>query len=56
MSGLLDRFTEPSSYAGLSVLLGSIGLNLNPGYMQALTYGLCAIACAASVFLKEKGK
>jgi hypothetical protein len=50
---LIDRFKEPSSWAGIGVLLSTIGVNVPSGLVQAISL-LGAGACVLlSVLLKE---
>ena len=54
MQYLIDRFKEPSTYAGLTALLAAFGVNLDPGLLQAVFAVATALAGLASVFVKEK--
>lgn len=47
MYKILDRFSEPASYSGLSGVLIGLGIQVNPGLMQTGIYlaaGLCGLA------------
>lgn len=50
---LIDRFKEPSSYAGLTAALGGFGITLPAGYLQTISYLGAGICLALSIFLKE---
>lgn len=54
MKKLLDRFKEPSSYAGLAAILTAIGIQVDGDILQAGTYILAGIAGVVAVLLKEK--
>jgi len=53
MKILLARLQEPSTYAGLAVLLGLVGVNLPDAKFQAITHAVAAIAGALAIFLGE---
>jgi hypothetical protein len=48
---LFARFTEPSTWAGLSVLGAMLGLN--PAYLTSVHGVITAAAAAAAVFIPE---
>jgi len=50
---LADRLKEPSTWAGLSILLAVFGVHVAPEIMQPAIQGLTGIAATASVLLKE---
>ncbi len=57
MATLLNRFKEPSSWAGIAVLL-QIGLplvGLPVAGADAIVQAGAALAAAGAVFLKERG-
>lgn len=54
MMGLLERLKEPSSWAGIGVLLGLFGVNLAPEGFTAIVTVATAICGALAFFLKEK--
>lgn len=56
MTELLNRFKEPSSYAGLTGLLAMVGVQMDPGLAQHIAGGLAAIVGILSVFLGEKAR
>ncbi len=45
---------EPSTYAGLSVLLGLAGVHLAPEQTSAIVAAATAVAGAVAVFVPEK--
>lgn len=55
MSAVLNRFKEPSSYAGIAALAAVVAPNLDSGVVQHLTAILAALAGLASFFMREKG-
>ena len=56
LQGLLARLKEPSSYAGLSVLLGLFGVHLAPEKFTAIIGIATAVAGALAIFLPEGTK
>ena len=54
LKGILDRLKEPSTYAGVGVLLGIVGVNFAPEELNAIIGVLTAIAAALAIFLREK--
>lgn len=55
LKGILDRLKEPSTYAGVGVLLGLVGVNFAPEELNAIIGVLTAIAAALAIFFREKG-
>lgn len=51
---LLERFSEPSSYAGLGVALGATGLAL-PGWASSAALIFSGICGVLAFIMKEKG-
>ena len=51
---LLKRFREPSSWAGMSVMLALAGVNLPDGGEEAMAQLLAGIAAVVSVFMPER--
>lgn len=49
-----DRLKEPSTYGGIVVLLGAVGVKIGPEQAQAVFGALSAIAGAALVFYRER--
>lgn len=55
MPAILARLREPSTYAGLGVLLGLFGVNLVPEAMQSIvSLGTGAAGLAAVVLAERK--
>lgn len=54
MHMLLNRLREPSSWAGLAVILGVFGVKIAPEQVNAIATLGAAAAGAAAVFLPEK--
>lgn len=50
-----DRLREPSTMAGLSVLLGLLGVPAAPEVMQGAGQVLTGAFALAAVFMREKG-
>lgn len=50
---LAKRFSEPSSWAGVTAVLVGFGVNIPDAYLQAAIYVLAGIAGALSVVLPE---
>lgn len=55
---LANRFSEPSSYAGLSAVLGMLGVSVPGGALQSVVFVLSGIAGLVAFFLPDsvKGK
>ncbi len=51
---MLDRLKEPSTYAGIVMLLGLVGFNIPEPTVAAGSQMLMAIAGFVSILLKEK--
>lgn len=56
MSAFIQRFKEPSSWAGIGVLLSVVGplVGIPPGGAEILVNAGSAVAAALAFFLKEK--
>ena len=54
MQFVLSRLKEPSTYAGLSVLLSLVGVNLAPEQASAIITTATALAGAVAVFVPEQ--
>ena len=54
MTAILQRLREPSTYAGLSVLLGVFGVNVAPEAFQAAVQVITGLSALAAVVLREK--
>jgi len=53
MKTLLARLQEPSTYAGLSALLGLAGVQIADAKYQAIVHAIAAIAGTVAIFLGE---
>lgn len=53
MSTIINRFKEPSTWAGLGVLLGMFGVHIAPELWQPAIQGITGIAGAAAVLMGE---
>ncbi len=56
MNSLLARMREPSTYAGLAVLLGLFGVQMAPETMTAVVQTVSGAAALAAIALGERGK
>lgn len=56
MAAFLARMREPSTYAGLSVLLGLFGVNVAPEVMAPAIQVATGAAALAAVFMGERAK
>lgn len=54
MAELLKRLKEPSTYAGLGVLLGVFGVAVAPADLQSIVWFLAGGAGVVAMFVKEK--
>lgn len=52
----LNRLKEPSSWAAVGALATAVGINMDPGLLQGITFLGAGLACLAGFFLKEKAK
>ncbi len=52
---IINRFKEPSTWAGFAGIAASFGLTLDPGMVQAVSGGLTGVFGALAWFIKEKG-
>jgi hypothetical protein len=50
----LARFKEPSSFAGISLILTNLGIQLPNGTAEGISYVLAGIAGILAVVLAEK--
>lgn len=55
MFQLLNRLKEPSSMAGIAVLLGLFGVPAAPEVIQGAGHLLTGALGLAAIFMKEKG-
>lgn len=53
---LAERFSEPSSWAGIASGAALLGFSLPPGVVQGITLIGAGVACLAAFFLREKGQ
>lgn len=51
---LIERFKEPSSWAGIGGLLVLFNINLDPGLLDKITVVAAGVAWIVAFFLKEK--
>lgn len=51
---ILNRFREPSSWAGLSVMLALAGVHLPDGGEEAIAQLLAGLTAVAAVFVPER--
>lgn len=49
------KFSEPSTWAGIGILLGLFGVNLAPEQAQVFVQGGVGFAGMLAVFMGEKG-
>jgi len=54
MKFVIDRLKEPSTYRGLAVVLGLIGVNLSPEQTNAISVAVAGIIAAIEIFRVEK--
>lgn len=54
MQYLLQRLSEPSTYAALSVVLGIVGIQMPEGLTSAMVSIFTGISAAAAILLPEK--
>lgn len=50
----LNRLSEPSTWAGVGMLLGLLGVNLAPEQAQAFVQGGVGLAGLLAIFIREK--
>lgn len=53
--GLVEKFKQPSSWAGIGVIAGTVGLNMGDATIQAVSLIGAGVAGLIAVFLSEKG-
>lgn len=54
MQNLLTRLREPSTYAGIAVLLGLFGVQVAPEVMQGAIQAATAVAAFVAILLGER--
>lgn len=55
LMNLLDKFREPSSWAGVAILLSAFGVSISGEQWTAIVNLGIAVAGAGAIFLPEKG-
>lgn len=55
MIKIAKRLREPSTYAGIGVLLGLFGVQIAPDLMQTGVQAVSGIAGLAAILMSEKG-
>lgn len=50
----LNRLREPSTWAGVGILLSLVGIDLAPADAQAIVNGGVALASLLAIFIGEK--
>ncbi len=53
---ILARLQEPSTFAGLSVLLAVVGVHVSDAIVQAVVHAFAANAAVAAAIMAEKSK
>lgn len=56
MAAILTRMQEPSTYAGMAVLLGLFGVQVAPDMMQPVIQTLSGAAAVAAMVMRERAK
>lgn len=51
---ILDRLKEPSTYRGLAILGGIVGISLDPEQWTAIAAAVASIIALVEVFRREK--
>lgn len=54
MKALFSKLKEPSTLRGLAIILGLVGINLDPEQVNAITASVAAVIGLIEVFRKEK--
>lgn len=52
----LAKFSQPSTWAGLGILLGLFGVNMAPAEATSFVNGGVGLAGLLAIFLNEKGR
>ena len=50
----LDRAREPSTWRGAAVMVGTLGVGVNPDAIQQIGLAVGAVISAIEIFRKEK--
>jgi hypothetical protein len=53
LKALVLRFKEPSSWAGLAAFLGVIGVQLDSGLVESITFAGAGVAGIVAFFLPD---
>lgn len=53
LNSIVERLKEPSTYRGLSMLLGLIGVKVSPAQADSITAAVVAVLAVIEVFRKE---
>lgn len=53
MTYILDRLKEPSTWRGIAVLVGTLGMHLSPDLIPAIGAAVAAVIGAIEVIRKE---
>ena len=51
---IIDRLKEPSTYRGLSIILGLIGISVSPEQTNAISVAVGSVIGLIEIFRKEK--
>ena len=54
MNEIYKRFREPSTYRGLAILAGAVGVTMEPSKWDAIGAAVAALIGLIEVFRKEK--
>lgn len=54
MNMIIDRLKEPSTYRGLSIILGLIGISVSPEQTNAISVAVGSVIGLIEIFRKEK--
>lgn len=54
MKAIFSKLKEPSTIRGVAILLGLVGINLDPDQVNAIAAGVVAALGLIEVFRKEK--
>lgn len=55
MVAVLRRLAEPSSWAGISAVLATLGVNVPSQLWQAIVFAASGLCGVAAFFIPEKG-
>jgi len=56
LNAVIERFKQPSTYAGVGVLLMAFGVPVSEGLWSAIVQTGVAVASLAAIILQEKPK